>query len=164
MSSSEWHTQFYVKNFHFCVRRRKFWIYWFFGSNYFYVLLFFANTTTEQQQIFGGSYSHWPGLSTTVFLFSGKRAFDSLKHFKVRVLDTFSPCFRLSSSFRIEYHFQWNYTYFYRVLHDKCYRNISDYSPFALTFVHILLRASARIHLLPYANNFWMENVAAFGH
>ena len=77
-----------------------------------------------------------------MFLFPGKRGLDSLKLFKVCVLGTFSPRFRLSSSFRIEYNFRWNFKYFYRVLHEKFYRNISGYSAFAPTSAHSFLRAS----------------------
>ena len=142
MSSFEWNTQFFVKSFRFHVTRRNFEISWFFFGNFFTFYFFFPNKTIEEQQIFDDSYSHWPGLSATVFIFSGKRAFDSLKLFKVFVLGTFLTCFRLSSSFRTEYNFWWNRTYFYRVLHDKCYRNMSGYSDFALTPPHIVLRAS----------------------
>ena len=138
---------------------RKLLIFW---RQLFYVLFFFANTTTEERQIFGDSYSHWPGLSTTIFLFSGKRAFDSLKLFKVRVLGTSSPCFRFASSFRIEYNFRWNCTYFNRVLHDKSYRDMFGYSVFAPTSANIFCAQVARIHLLPYVDNFWTENAAAF--
>ena len=76
-----------------------------------------------------------------MFLFLGKRGIDSLKLFKVCVLGTFSPRFRFSSSFRIEYNFRWNCKYLYRVLHEKCYRNMSGYSAFAPTSAHSFFRA-----------------------
>ena len=132
----------FCKKFPFLCYKAKFRNFLIFCRQFFDVLFFFANKTIEEQQIFDDSYSHWPGLSATVFIFSGKRAFDSLKLFKVFVLGTFLTCFRLSSSFRTEYNFWWNRTYFYRVLHDKCYRNMSGYSDFALTSTHIVLRAS----------------------